>query len=95
MVAKNDILLDDDFDVIIKDGDFLIGEASQQHQQLLLISEKGMWKQYPVVGVAMQSFLLDDDYIDDFKKEVKKQFEMDGMEIDAITQSEITAHYIK
>ena len=95
MIAKNDILLDDNFDVIIKDGDFLIGEASEQHQQLLLISEKGMWKQYPVIGVAMQSFLLDDDYTDGFKKEVKKQFEMDGMEIDTITQSVVMAHYIK
>ena len=42
-----DIRLDDDLDLVFKDGDFAISESSIQHQKLLILSDKGEFKESP------------------------------------------------
>ena len=73
-----DILLDQNFDLQISNGDFVIGEATEQHQQLLIATFNGEWKENPTVGVGAEGFLKDDD-AGGFLAEVKSQFEKDGM----------------
>ena len=93
-----DILLDEDFDMQAKDGDFIVGDATLQHQQLLLLSQKGEFKQSPYVGVGISNFLLDDANVHELHQEIQNQFEIDGMKIIEITgktweETEITASY--
>ena len=78
-----DILLDEDFDLKIENGDFVIGEATAQHQQLLLLTNKGDWKESPTIAVSAESFLKDDDETA-FLAEIKEQFEKDGMTVNEI-----------
>lgn len=76
-----DILLDTDFDLKIAGGDFVVGESTRQHQQLLLLIEKGELREFPVRGVGAQSWLLDDIQAGDFAAAVKREFEADGMKV--------------
>lgn len=92
-----DILLDEDFELKITNGDFAIGECTQQHQNLLLLSHKGSFRQSPLVGVGLSSFLMDND-LTRLKEEVQKQFELDGMvfrslEAESFEDLEIDAFY--
>jgi hypothetical protein len=78
-----DILLDTDFDLQIADGDFVIGESTAQHQQLLLLTQKGEWKESPTVAVSAESFLKDEDETA-LLAEIKAQFELDGMTVNLL-----------
>ena len=78
-----DILLDNDGDLMFADGDLVCGESTAQHQQLLLMINKGELKQHPLTGIGAESYLLDDDYLK-LKHEIEAQFERDGMTIKQI-----------
>jgi hypothetical protein len=76
-----DLLLDTDYDIKIATGDFVAGESTQQHQALLILSEKGEFREFPTRGVGAQSWLNDDVNFGDFNAEIKRQFEVDGMRV--------------
>lgn len=92
-----DILLDSDGDLLIVDGDLVIGESTIQHQQLLLSTNKGEWKQSPKVGIGLQDF-LNDDSVNGIMNEINYQFTQDGMKVNSINivneQLNIEALYI-
>lgn len=79
-----DILLDENNDVLIKDGDFVIGRSDEQHQAHIIIANKGEYKAHPEVGVGIQDMLNNDDYTE-ILIEVKKQLQYDGMRINNVT----------
>jgi hypothetical protein len=76
----NDILLDTDGDLSIKNGDFDIGFSDNQHQEHILLANKGEYKEFPELGVGIAAMLGDDDYTD-MLIEIKKNLEYDGMKI--------------
>lgn len=78
-----DFLLDDNGDLLIQNGDFVIGESDNQHQLDILLSEKGEWKEFPEIGVGINEMLSDDDFVE-FLIEAKKNLEYDGMSINNI-----------
>ncbi len=92
----NDFLLDIDNDLQIANGDLVTGESTLQHQNLLLISSKGAWKENPTVGVGAAGFLKDED-VNGLLAEIKQEFEKDGMKVNSIEYKDdkITtdAHY--
>lgn len=75
-----DILLDDNFDLRIENGDFVVGESTNQHAEILLLSEKGDIRQYPFLGVGIKSF-INDDSLEDLPGEIDKQFKLDGAKV--------------
>jgi hypothetical protein len=75
-----DILLTSDFDLMVKDGDFVIGDSTEQNKALLLIQEKGESRQFPDSTVGIQDW-LDDDEVADLGAEIQKIFELDEMKI--------------
>lgn len=75
-----DILLNDDNDLEIKDGDFLVGSSNKQHQKHILTANKGEYKEFPEVGVGIIQMIADDRYTE-LLIETKKQLEYDGMQI--------------
>lgn len=79
-----DILLNSDFDLDIVNGDLVVGESTTQHQQLLLLTNKGDWKENPLIGVGAAGFLKDEDE-SGLLQEIRIQFEKDGMEVNDIT----------
>lgn len=79
----NDIILDNNKDLSIVNGDFDIGYGDTQHQLLIVLSEKGEFKEFPEVGVGIQSMLHDEQY-EDLILEIKRQLEYDGMTVNDI-----------
>jgi hypothetical protein len=84
----SDVLLDEDFDLLMENGDFVVGESTLQHQALLLLSNKGEWRQSPVVGVGLNNFLLQDGGEDELRQLVRKELERDGMRVGSIQLDE-------
>jgi hypothetical protein len=78
-----DILLDSSLNVVIKDGDFAIGESTDAHQLSLMLSVKGDYKETPVVGMSLVD-LLNDDQVLDARQEIQKQMELDGMTVNSL-----------
>lgn len=82
-----DILLDNDNDLNFSRGDFDVGFSDLQQQKLIIVSNKGEWKQHPEVGVGIVDMIADDRYTE-MLIEVKKQLEYDGMQIDDVALKE-------
>lgn len=85
--AMNDLKLDTTGDLLIQDGDLVIGFSDNQHQEHILIANKGEFRQYPEVGVGIEKILSDDDYID-VLIDIKKNLEYDGMKINNVKLDE-------
>ncbi|NSW46503.1 MAG: hypothetical protein HPY79_11875 [Bacteroidales bacterium] len=52
-MANKDIILDNNNEILIRNGDFVIDDGSQQHISLLLLSNQGDFKQYPLTGIGI------------------------------------------
>ncbi len=78
-----DYILNGDGDMDILEGDFMVGEADLQHQYLLLMSDKGSFKQFPDMGVGVGHFLETEDEAE-LMREIRKQYEADGMQVGTI-----------
>lgn len=86
MGKADDILIDQDtFEDQVQDGDDVIGDATRQHSQLLIICEKGENKVAPDSGVGVAGWLLDDQDAGDLRKEIQAELEGDGQRIESIT----------
>ena len=76
-----DILCDDSTgDLLITDGDFVIGDGTMQHQLDLLSSEEGTYKQDPITGIGSMNY-IDDEGPSQFLRKIRLQFTRDGMEV--------------
>lgn len=78
-----DFLLDNNRDLAIEDGDLVIGVADQQHQEDLLLQDKGSSKEFPMVGVGSFKFLESEDAAG-LLREINIQFSADGMKVDKV-----------
>ncbi|KQT17431.1 hypothetical protein ASG31_08450 [Chryseobacterium sp. Leaf404] len=83
----NDILLDENFEPQIKDGDFIIGESTYQHQKTLLFAEKGEFKSNPTTGVGTRKY-LETSKPDEFAREIRLEFFADGMQVNSLKVDE-------
>jgi hypothetical protein len=50
-----DLILDDNFDLNIRNGDLLIGESTYQNIQNILVADKGTYKQHPTIGANIKA----------------------------------------
>ena len=77
-----DLLYNFDDGTIFKNGDLNVGECDQQNQQLLLVCEKGSFKEFPATCVGVQTYLESED-LSGLLREVVTQFTGDGMKVNA------------
>jgi len=57
-MAYNDILLDSDQELQDDgNGDFLVGDASNQLMSYLILSHPGHWKEFPLVGFGIRDYI--------------------------------------
>lgn len=96
---KTDLLLTDGLD--LQENaitlDWIEGESTAQHQQLLVKTEKGSWKENPTVGVGAWRFVESED-VAGLLREIRLQFSGDGMTIKQLApingKIEIEAPYL-
>lgn len=75
-----DILLDNFGDLDLTGGDLNISYSDNQHQEHILLANKGEFREFPEIGVGIDKMLSDDDYVP-ILIEMKKNLEYDGMKI--------------
>ena len=81
-----DIGLTDGFDLQMgADGDFVLKESTTQHQQLLLLTEKGEWDGQPTVGIGTINWINDErGQSGDLISEIGRQWKKDGMRVEKL-----------
>jgi hypothetical protein len=79
----NDFKLNTDLDLETAGGDLVTGNATSEHQELLLLTVKGDWKENPTIAVGAGGYLKDEG-ADGLLGEIKKEFERDGMNVRSV-----------
>lgn len=79
-----DIVLDAAGDLLFVNGDFSMAESTLQHQQLLLLNDKGDYKQNPTIDVGLTNYLDDDDGLAALSRAITMEFARDGMRVNKI-----------
>jgi hypothetical protein len=78
-----DILLDENDDLRIENGDLVVGESTMQHQRHLFLGDKGHFRNSPISGIGISNYQNDDE-LGELYGEIQKQFELDGQEVGEI-----------
>lgn len=73
-----DIMLDDDYDLAEKNGDFVIDDSEVQEAALIVHSEPGEWRQYPTVGMGIMKYLKGVENRVKFERDLRVALEADG-----------------
>lgn len=76
-----DILLDDNMDLAIVNGDFVMGDAEEQIQQLILMATQGSFRNSPLTGVGIIKYLKASftvDKVDQLRQKIRLQLQYDG-----------------
>ncbi|SNA83426.1 conserved hypothetical protein [Flavobacterium psychrophilum] len=83
---RKDILLDTNFDLLIENGDFVIGDSDQQHVNCVFLAHQGEYKEFPKIGFGASNYLKKSKATKEkFIYDLTKQLKYDGY-----TEAEIT-----
>lgn len=82
-----DFLLDDNGDLKIENGDFVLGNSDVQHQELLLLMDKGELKENPTKTVGLIQYINESEN-NKLVFETRAVFEGDGMTVNSIAFDE-------
>jgi hypothetical protein len=78
-MMRDDILLNEQNELLIVDGDLVIGQSDQQHIKHIVEAFKGEYKHDPLVGFGVIGYLKRDEKIEsEFRRDLKIQLENDG-----------------
>jgi hypothetical protein len=83
-MKATDFLLDAGYDVAIEGGDFAAAHSDEQHQELLLLTAQGEWRQSPLTGINLlryQSGPMDNTRRAQLQREGTIQLERDGYRV--------------
>lgn len=78
-----DIALAQNDDLQIMAGDFAAAECTLQHQCLLILNNKGDFKQNPTICVGAFTY-FDDEQMDALTRAISVEFARDGMDVQQI-----------
>lgn len=57
MISRDIKIRESDMDLEIRDGDFVIDDSDGRHIEHILIAHKGEWRQAPLLGIGLSSYL--------------------------------------
>ncbi|GAA4825599.1 hypothetical protein [Algivirga pacifica] len=80
-----DILLNENNELLIVNGDFVVGEADEQNIRLNLVSHKGDWRQHPEAGFGIDRFIKSSEAdTNRFKAELQQALRQDGYRLKSL-----------
>lgn len=86
MATEADFLLDDNDDLIVKDGDFVVGESLTQEVGIIIRANKGEFKQWPLLGPNLIQMVRKTISQDEINTRVKLQLQYDGKDYEDIKE---------
>jgi hypothetical protein len=81
MAVRKDILQDSDGDLLIRDGDFIIGESDSMHVQDTILAHPGWWKEHPQDGVGISNYDHATGAEQELARKIKIELENDGYSV--------------
>jgi hypothetical protein len=78
MPKVKDFLEDEDGDLMIKNGDLVIGYSDKQHIKDITVASIGWWKQFPMVGVGIMNYLNSSGKQQELERIARIQYTADG-----------------
>ena len=78
-----DFLLDDSGDLLIQNGDFVVGNSDNQNAEDIISSFAGEWKEFPFVGVGLIQYLKSQDG-QKAVSIIKTQLQADGFDVKSV-----------
>jgi hypothetical protein len=84
-----DFIIDED--LLIIDGDFAIKNADQQNIYHLLLSQKGSYKEFPILGVGIKKHINSPDATSRLRleNEIDKQLTYDNFHIKTLDVNDL------
>ena len=79
-----DISLEEDLDLTITNGDFVISDSDQNHVINILKAYTGGFKQFPLVGVGIDYYLASSGTQQVIKRNITVQLESDGYKVNEV-----------
>lgn len=79
---NKDIILDDNNEIKMLNGDLVIDDATQQNIAIILLSNQGDFKQHPLTGIGIMRYLnspINATLKAKLYREIKLQFEDNGL----------------
>ena len=83
-----DILLQNDAEIMISNGDFVFGESLLQNQTLILIAHQGDYKAFPEIGVGISDLLLSNQLLE-YRHRIRSHFALDGLHVKSLDLHEL------
>ena len=79
-----DVLLDENNDLKIVNGDFVIGESEMQDVGLILSSNQGEWKEHPIIGANLVTKVRSNTNDGRLERELRIQMKLDNKDYEKI-----------
>ena len=76
-----DILVDENYDLRIENGDFVTGPSDQQHVQHILVADKGHYRQWPLLGFGILRYSKASIDPQAVKKQIDLQLRQDNYRV--------------
>ncbi|WP_088466946.1 hypothetical protein [Flavobacterium covae] len=95
-MMPKDIMLDDDMDLLVEGNDLVLGESTHQHQKILIMVDKGEFKENITRGVGALRY-AEMHNPESLMREIRQEFIADGMRVNSLSWNdgnlEIDANY--
>jgi hypothetical protein len=75
---RKDFLQDENGDLVIKNGDFVIVDSNEQHVADIIDSNSNDYKEYPYIGLNLASYLSTNIDKNQLNTNIKNQLALDG-----------------
>ena len=80
------LLLGDDEDLMVQDGELVVGPSDSQNVDIIIAANKGEFKEYPALGVGLINFLKKQNTTADaLKREITVNLLVDSYKVSSYT----------
>lgn len=79
------LILDKKNELIIQNGTLALGETRDQNASLIVLAEKGEFKEHPQLGVGISQFLKSVNRENELLRAIRVQLALDGMKPQSLT----------
>lgn len=94
MATAKDIDLEDDLDLKIVNGDFIVANSDQNHIINICKANIGAFKQFPLLGVGIDNYIGSVGQKQILKRAISVQLESDGFKVNRIETRNEDDYYI-
>lgn len=82
-IAK-DVQLDNNHDLVVKNGDFVSEESDDRHVNMIILSAKGNFRFVPFLGVDIYAFLNSNAQADFLTRNIQDNLTADGYTVKSV-----------